>query len=88
VSLNPNLLLPIALLPLLAAVLAGLFGGSSAAPARTRSPSWAWARRACCRWWSSSRLLFDGRCAGLQRHVYTWLVSGGIRMQVGFLVDR
>ena len=87
--MNPNLLLAIPLLPLLAAIIAGLVRhGTSAAPARTASPSWRWRSPASL---SIYVLQADLLCDGvppLQRPVYTWLVSDGMHMQVGFLIDR
>jgi NADH-quinone oxidoreductase subunit L len=85
--LSPNVLLAIALLPLLAAIAAGLGG---------RVIGRAGAHTITCLAVAVSCLLsllvlrqvyFDG--APLYDHpVYTWLVSDGMHMEVGFLVDR
>jgi NADH-quinone oxidoreductase subunit L len=86
VSLNPNLLLAIPLLPLIAAVIAGLFGkyiGRAGAAGVTIA-----AVAASC---LLSMLAFKQHIFGgapvYNQTVYTWLVSDGIPMQIGFLVD-
>jgi NADH-quinone oxidoreductase subunit L len=85
--LNPNVLLAIPLLPLVAAIVAGLGG---------RVIGRAGAHTITCGAVAVSCLLsllvlrqvyFDG--APLYDHpVYTWLVSDGMHMEVGFLIDR
>ncbi len=81
------LLLPIALLPLAAAILAGLFGrligraGAAAATIGAVGLSWVLSCVVMWRLVSGQAGVFDGT-------VYTWLVSGGLHLQVGFLIDR
>jgi NADH-quinone oxidoreductase subunit L len=86
VTLNPNVLLAIPLLPLLAAVIAGLFGrfiGRSAA-------HWVTILGVAASCGLSMLVfkqhIFDGAPV-FNEPVYTWLVSDGIRMQIGFLID-
>jgi NADH-quinone oxidoreductase subunit L len=85
--MSETLLLAIALLPLLAALLAALAGsviGRAGAAAVTIG---------------AVALSFIGSCVVMQQlllghapvfnhEVYTWLVGGGVHIQVGFLVDR
>jgi len=84
---NPTLLLWIPLLPLIAAVLAGLFGkliGRTGAAAVTIAGVAASCVLACV---VMKQLLIDG-VPSFNGAVYQWLVSDGINMQIGFLVDR
>jgi NADH-quinone oxidoreductase subunit L len=86
VTMNPNLLLAIPLLPLLAAIIAGLFGkfiGRSMAHVVTIAGVLAALALSLMVF---KQHVFDGVPA-YNDAVYTWLVSDGIRMQVGFLVD-
>ena len=86
-ALNPNLLLAIPLLPLAAAILAGLAGriiGRGGAAAVTILAVAASCALSCV---VLKALLVDG-AANYNDAVYTWLVSDGITMKVGFLVDR
>ncbi|MFT3905234.1 MAG: NADH-quinone oxidoreductase subunit L [Steroidobacteraceae bacterium] len=86
-SLNPNLLLAIPLLPLLAAIIAGLAGrqvGRAGAAAITILGVAVSCVLSCVVF---KQLLIDALPA-YNHSVYTWLVSDGINMQVGFLVDR
>ncbi|HEV2701044.1 MAG TPA: NADH-quinone oxidoreductase subunit L [Steroidobacteraceae bacterium] len=85
--MNPNLLLAIPMLPLLGAIIAGLFGRLVG--------------RAGAHWvtiigvaiscalsiyvWTD---LVWGGASTFNAPVYNWLVSDGIRFQVGFLIDR
>ena len=85
-GLNPTLLLAIPLLPLLAAVVAGLFGrriGRSAAAGVTIAGV---AISCLLSIVVFKQLIFD-HAPVFNDAVYTWLVSDGIRMQIGFLVD-
>jgi NADH-quinone oxidoreductase subunit L len=85
--LNPNLLLAIPLLPLAAAILAGLAGrviGRAGAALVTIAAVGAACALSCL---VLKQLLIDGAPV-YDAPVYTWLVSDGINMQVGFLVDR
>jgi NADH-quinone oxidoreductase subunit L len=86
-ALNPNLLLAIPLLPLAAAVLAGLGGrviGRSGAALVTIAAVAAACVLSCL---VLKQLLIDGAPV-YDGTVYTWMVTDGMRMQVGFLVDR
>ena len=84
--MNPNLLLAIPLLPLAAAVIAGLFGrmvGRAGASAITIAGVLGALLLSLVVF---KQLVLDG-AAAYNGTVYTWLVTDGIRMQVGFLVD-
>ena len=84
--IDPNTLLAIALLPLAAAVLAGLFGrliGRTAAHVVTLAAVGASFLLSVLVAW---QLLVQGAPV-FNEAVYTWLVSDGIRMEVGFLID-
>jgi NADH-quinone oxidoreductase subunit L len=86
VTLNPTLLLAIPMLPLLAAVIAGLFGrqiGRALAATVTIAAVAASFLLSCLVF---KQQVFDGASV-FNEPVYTWLVSDGMRMQVGFLVD-
>jgi NADH-quinone oxidoreductase subunit L len=86
-ALNPTVLLAIALLPLIASVVAGLGG---------RYIGRAGAHWLCCVAVAVScglsllvlkQVYWDG-VPDYDAPVYTWLVSDGMHMQVGFLIDR
>jgi NADH-quinone oxidoreductase subunit L len=85
--MNPNVLLAIPLLPLLAAIIAGLFGryiGRVGAHLITIA-----AVAVSC--WLSLGVLRGIYWQGVPVYdapVYTWLLSDGMTMQVGFLIDR
>src|SRR5687768_17334195 len=86
-GMNPNLLLAIPLLPLIGAIIAGLFGrriGRAGA-------HWITILGVAVSFLLSAYVLkqvyFDG-VPTFDGSVYTWLVSDGVPMQVGFLVDR
>jgi len=85
-TIDPNTLLAIALLPLAAAIIAGLFGrliGRTAAHVVTIAAVGAsFVLSALVAW----QLLAQGAPV-FNEAVYTWLVSDGIRMEVGFLID-
>ena len=86
-TMNPNLLLAIPLLPLGAAILAGLFGrliGRTLASVVTIAGV---AGALVLSLQVLRQLMFEGAPV-YNDTVYTWLVTDGIRMQVGFLVDR
>jgi NADH-quinone oxidoreductase subunit L len=86
-TMNPNLLLAIPLLPLGAAILAGLFGrliGRTLASVVTIAGV---GGALLLSLQVLRQLLFEGAPV-YNDTVYTWLVTDGIRMQVGFLVDR
>jgi NADH-quinone oxidoreductase subunit L len=84
--MNPTLLLAIPMLPLLAAIIAGLFGrviGRGLSAAVTIAAVTAACVMSCMVF---KQHVFDG--VPVYNHaVYTWLVSDGIRMQIGFLID-
>ena len=86
-SMDPRVLLAIPLLPLAASIVAGLFGrliGRTAAHVMTISAvgvSFVLSARVA---WQ----LVTGDVGVFNETVYTWLVSDGIRMEVGFLVDE
>ncbi|MGO9851701.1 MAG: NADH-quinone oxidoreductase subunit L [Steroidobacteraceae bacterium] len=85
--MNPTLLLAIPLLPLVAAVIAGL-GGRLIGRAGAHTITCLAVAGSCVlslmvlkqMWWEGAPT-YDAR-------VYTWLVSDGMQMQVGFLIDR
>jgi len=86
-SMNPNVLLAIPLLPLAAAIIAGLFGrliGRTAAHVVTiAAVGLAFLLSAHITW-----QLISGEVGIYNDSVYTWLVSDGVRMEIGFLVDH
>jgi NADH-quinone oxidoreductase subunit L len=85
--MNPTLLLAIPMLPLVAALLAGLGGrliGRSGAHTVTCA---AVALSCLLSLWVLKQLYWDGLPA-YDAPVYTWLVSDGMHMEVGFLIDR
>ena len=85
--MNPNVLLAIVLLPLAAAVVAGLFGrwvGRMASHLVTITAVGVSCALSSMVAWQ----LIHGEVAVYNHAVYTWLVSDGIRMEVGFLVDQ
>ena len=85
--LNPNLLLAIPLLPLLACIIAGLFGkvvGRVGAHSVTIAGV---GISAALSMYVLKQVYFDG-VPTYNAPVYTWLVSDGISFDVGFLIDR
>jgi NADH-quinone oxidoreductase subunit L len=85
--MSSNLLLAIPLLPLFAAILAGLFGrtiGRTASAFVTIAAVGA----SCALSLYVAKLVFLDGVPTYNESVYTWLVSDGIRMEVGFLVDE
>jgi NADH-quinone oxidoreductase subunit L len=85
--MNPDLLLAIPLLPLGAAIVAGLFGrfiGRIGAHSITILAVGASTVLSAIVF---KQIAFDG-VANYNGTVYTWLVSDGMQMHVGFLVDR
>jgi NADH-quinone oxidoreductase subunit L len=86
-TLNPNLLLAIPLVPLLAAILAGLFGRSIG---RVASHTVTIAGVAASFGMSAyvAYLIFTGQAPVYNETVYSWLISDGVGMEVGFLVDQ
>jgi NADH-quinone oxidoreductase subunit L len=85
--MNHKLLLAIPMLPLLAALLAGLAGrtiGRAGAAAVTIGAVGVACVLSCVVLWQ----LLTGAVPNFDGTVYTWLVSDGVHMQVGFLIDR
>src|ERR1700687_2933402 len=85
-NMNHNLLLAIPMLPLVAAVLAGLAGkaiGRGAAAAVTIGAVAISCALSCL---VLKQLLVD-QVPSYDGTVYTWLVSDGVKMEIGFLVD-
>ncbi len=85
--MNPTLLLAIPMLPLIAALLAGLAGkriGRAGAAAVTIT---AVGVSCLLSMYVLKQLLVD-QVPDYQGTVYTWLLSDNVRMQVGFLVDH
>jgi NADH-quinone oxidoreductase subunit L len=85
--MNPSLLLAIPLLPLLAAVIAGLFGkliGRAMAAGLTILGVAASCFLAC----TVLRDLLIGGVEPFNGTVYQWLATDGVTLQVGFLVDK
>jgi NADH-quinone oxidoreductase subunit L len=85
--MNPTLLLAIPLLPLLAAVIAGL-AGKLIGRAGAHTVTIAGVAISCVLSLIIWRELVWGGAAVFNAPVYTWLVSDGIHFQVGFLIDR
>src|SRR5580698_444995 len=85
--MNPNLLLAIPVLPLLGAIIAGLFGkliGRAGAHWVTIIAVAISCALSIAVW----KDLVWGGVASYNGAVYDWLVSDGIHFQVGFLIDR
>ena len=84
--MNPLLLLAVPLLPLTAAIVAGFFGraiGRNGSHAVTIIAVGAACTLSAFVAWQ----LLSGQVPVFNGPVYTWLVSDGIAMQIGFLVD-
>src|SRR5215471_14048343 len=85
--MNPTLLLVIPLLPLLAAIIAGLFGKIIGRAGAHTVTILGVAVSAVLSIYVLKQIYFDG-VPTYNAPVYTWLVSDGINFQVGFLIDR
>jgi NADH-quinone oxidoreductase subunit L len=85
--MNPTLLLAIPMLPLIAAVLAGL-AGKQIGRAGAALVTIAAVGLSCLLSLLVLKQLLIDHVPNYQGTVYTWLVSDGVHMQVGFLVDR
>jgi NADH-quinone oxidoreductase subunit L len=85
--MNPNVLLAVPLLPLLAAIIAGLFG-RYIGRAGSHLVTIAAVAVSCLLSLGVLRDIYWGGVPAYDGAVYTWLVSDGMSMQVGFLVDR
>jgi NADH-quinone oxidoreductase subunit L len=86
-TLNPNVLLAIPLLPLLAAIVAGLFG-RTIGRAASHTVTILGVAVACGLSIYVAWQIFSGQAPVYNDTVYSWLVSDGVGMQVGFLVDQ
>jgi NADH-quinone oxidoreductase subunit L len=85
--LNPNVLLAVPLLPLLAALIAGL-GGRVIGRAGAHTVTCVAVAVSCAlSLMVLKQVYFDGAPL-YDAPVYTWLVSDGMHMEVGFLIDR
>jgi len=87
VSLNPNTLLAIALLPLVAAIVAGL-GGRVIGRVGAHTITIAAVATSCLLSIQVLKQVYSGGAGVYDHEVYTWLVSDGMHMEVGFLIDR
>jgi NADH-quinone oxidoreductase subunit L len=86
-SLNPTLLLLIPMLPLIACILAGVFG-RVIGRAGAHTVTIACVAISCAlSIYVLKQLYWDG-APTFNAPVYTWLISDGMHMDVGFLVDR
>jgi NADH-quinone oxidoreductase subunit L len=85
--MNPQVLLAIPLLPLVAAIVAGLFGRAVGRTGAHLVTIGAVAAAFALSAWTAWQLV-GGQVEPFNGTVYTWLVSGGLRMEVGFLVDH
>jgi NADH-quinone oxidoreductase subunit L len=85
--MNPTLLLAIPLLPLLAAALAGLFGKYIGRTGAHTVTILGVAVSCALSLYVLKQLLMDGVPA-YDGPVYTWALSDGVHMDVGFLIDR
>src|SRR5450631_2255024 len=85
--MNPTLLLAIPMLPLIAAVLAGLAGKQIGRAGAALVTIAAVGISCLLSLFVLKQLLID-HVPNYQGTVYTWLVSDGVHMQVGFLIDR
>ena len=85
--MNPTLLLAIPMLPLIAALLAGLAGKQIGRAGSALVTIAAVAISCLLSLFVLKQLLID-HVPNYQGTVYTWLVSDGVHMQVGFLIDR
>jgi NADH-quinone oxidoreductase subunit L len=86
-ALNPNVLLAIALLPLAAAIIAGLGGRLIGRAGAHTVTCLAVAVSCALSLGVLKQVYFDGAPV-YDARVYTWLVSDGMHMEVGFLIDR
>jgi NADH-quinone oxidoreductase subunit L len=83
----PSIYLTIALAPLVAAIVAGLFG-RSIGRAGAHSITIAGVALSCgLSMYVLWKFVFDGM-APFNGTVYTWLVTDGLKMEVGFLIDH
>src|ERR1700738_4879659 len=84
--MNPTVLIAIPLLPLLAAIVAGL-GGKLIGRVGAHTITCLAVAASCVLSLSVLKEVVDGAPA-YDAPVYTWLLSDGMHMEVGFLIDR
>jgi NADH-quinone oxidoreductase subunit L len=85
--MNPTLLLLIPMLPLIAAVLAGVFGRVIGRVGSHTVAIAGVAISCALSLYVLKQIYWDG-VPTYNAPVYTWLISDGMRMDVGFLIDR
>jgi NADH-quinone oxidoreductase subunit L len=85
--MNPQVLIAIVLLPLVAAIIAGLLG-RRIGPVGAHSVAIAGVALSCVLSLHVLWQIYWQGVAAFDAPVYTWLVSDGVPMQIGFLIDR
>jgi NADH-quinone oxidoreductase subunit L len=85
--MNPQVLIAIVLLPLAAAVIAGLLG-RRIGPVGAHSVAIAGVAISCVLSLHVLAQIYWQGMPAFDAPIYTWLVSDGVPMQVGFLIDR
>ena len=85
--MHPTVLIAIPLLPLLAAAIAGL-GGRLIGRAGAHTVTIAGVAVSCALSLYVLEQIYWGGVAPYNAPVYSWLVSDGVHMDVGFLIDR
>src|SRR6266850_3768330 len=85
--MNPTVLIAIALLPLLAAIIAGLCG-RVIGRAGAHTVTIAGVAVSCALSLHVLKQIYWGGVPSYNAAVYSWLVSDGVHMEVGFLIDR
>jgi NADH-quinone oxidoreductase subunit L len=85
--MNPTLLVAIAVLPLIGAILAGLFGRIIGRAGAHTVTILAVATSCVLSVYVLKQIYLDGVPA-FNAPIYTWLVSDGVKLDVGFLIDR
>ncbi len=82
-----NIYLTIVLVPLIGAIIAGFFGGTIGRKGAHWVASSGVGISALLSLYVLKRFMFDGQTL-FNDTVYTWMVSDGLHMEVGFLVDQ
>jgi NADH-quinone oxidoreductase subunit L len=85
--MNSTLLLAIPLLPLVAAIVAGLFGRQVGRQGAALVTIAAVGAATVLSLYVAKLVFLDG-VPTYNQSVYTWLISDGVRMEVGFLIDE
>src|SRR5487761_40675 len=85
--MNPHVLIAIPLLPLVAAVIAGL-GGRVIGRAGAHTLTILGVAVSCALSMYVLKQLYAGGVAAFNGPVYTWALTDGVHMDVGFLIDR